>query len=259
MGKKNGRIGDNGNVQNVRNTRNSRNNRNQESMEMVLDKNFITPAPKITNKKIRIKCKNKHQQEFIDIIDNNQIILCSGPAGCGKSHLSIAKALEYIQTPNNGYDILYIITPAVEVEEKLGSLPGSLDMKLEPFLFSTYYLIDKLIGKETREKMVEDHIIQPLALGFLRGVNIDNSVLVFEEAQNASHKQMKTLLTRIGFNAKFIISGDIKQIDRFRNTEESGLLDAMERFKDFDEIGQFNFEDGDSVRNDIINRLLKFY
>jgi len=215
--------------------------------------------PNYSEKKVKIKCKNEKQKQFINMIDDHQITLCSGPAGCGKSHLSIAKALEYIQTPNNGYDTLYIITPAVEIEERLGSLPGSLDMKLEPFLFSTYYLIDKLIGKEGREKMVKEGTIQALALAFLRGVNIDNAILVFEESQNASHKQMKTLLTRIGFNSKFIISGDLKQIDRFKNESESGLLDAMKRFESFNGIGQFHFLDGDSVRNDIINDILKFY
>lgn len=212
-----------------------------------------------SERKVRIKCKNEKQKQFINMIEQHQIVLCSGPAGCGKSHLSLAKSLEYIQTPNNGYDKLYIITPAVEAEERLGSLPGNLDEKLGPYLFSSYYLIDKIIGKENREKMVKEGIIQPLALAFLRGVNIDNAILVFEEAQNASHKQMKTLLTRIGFNSKFIISGDLKQIDRFRTTEESGLIDAMERFKNFNEIGQFHFLDGDSVRNDIINKLLNYY
>jgi phosphate starvation-inducible PhoH-like protein len=210
-------------------------------------------------RRVRIKCKNEKQKQFINMIDDFQITLCSGPAGCGKSHLSLAKAIEYIQTPDNGYNTLYIITPAVEAEEKLGSLPGTLDEKLGPFLFSTYYLIDKIIGKENREKMVKEGIIQALALGYLRGVNIDNAILVFEEAQNASHKQMKTLLTRIGFNSKFIISGDLKQIDRFRNDEESGLIDAMKRFETFNEMGIFHFLDGDSVRNDIINDILKYY
>ena len=210
-------------------------------------------------KRVRIKCKNKKQKDFINMIDEYEIILCSGPAGCGKSHLSLAKALDYIQKPDNEYKKIYIITPAVEVEEKLGSLPGDLDDKLAPYLFSTYYLIDKIIGEENRKEMVKDGVIQPLALAFLRGVNIDNAILIFEEAQNASHKQMKTLLTRIGENSKFIISGDLKQIDRFRDPKESGLLDVMERFKTFNQIGQFHFNDGDSVRNEIINRLLEYY
>lgn len=242
MGKKNGRINGNGNTVDTL----------TENLKPIQQNNYY-------EKKVRIKCKNEKQKKFINMIDEHEIILCSGPAGCGKSHLSLAKSLELIQTPDNGYERLYIITPAVEVEEKYGSLPGDLSDKLQPFLFSSYYLIDKIIGKETREKMVKDGIIQPLALGFLRGVNIDNAILVFEEAQNASHKQMKTLLTRIGYNSKFIISGDLKQIDRFRTTEESGLIDAMERFKNFNEIGQFHFLDGDSVRNDIINKLLNYY
>lgn len=246
-----------------RNGKNGDSRNGYDSMELVMDKSIVVTKnnerKNFLDKSIKIKCKNEHQKQFLDMIDEHEIILCSGPAGCGKSHLSLAKSLKLIQTPNNGYDKLYIITPAVEVEEKLGSLPGDLNSKLDPFLFSTYYLIDKIIGKDIREKMVEDGIIQPLALAFLRGVNIDNAVLVFEEAQNASVKQMKTLLTRIGFNAKLIISGDIKQIDRFKELSDSGLLDAMQRFKDFKEIGQFHFLEGDSVRNDIINKLLKFY
>jgi len=245
MAKKNGKTNGNGNGQSI------------DTLTEELKPRLSTVN--YGERRVRIKCKNEKQKHFINMIDDFQITLCSGPAGCGKSHLSLAKAIEYIQTPNNGYNTLYIITPAVEVEEKLGSLPGTLDEKLGPYLFSTYYLIDKIIGKDAREKMVKDEVIQPLALGFLRGVNIDNAILVFEEAQNASHKQMKTLLTRIGYNSKFIISGDIKQIDRFRTTEESGLIDAMKRFEAFNEMGIFHFLDGDSVRNDIINDLLKFY
>ena len=250
MAKKNGKVNGNGN---------GNGNGHDDIYTLTEDLKPRLSTVSYGERKIRIKCKNEKQKQFINMIDDFQITLCSGPAGCGKSHLSLAKAIEYIQTPDNGYNTLYIITPAVEVEEKLGSLPGDLAEKLSPFLFSTYYLIDKIIGKENREKMVKDGVIQALALGFLRGVNIDNAVLVFEEAQNASHKQMKTLLTRIGFNSKFIISGDLKQIDRFRNNEESGLIDAMKRFEAFNEIGIFYFADGDSVRNDIINEILKFY
>ena len=244
MAKKNSRINGNG---------------NGNSIDTLTE--YLKPKLPITygEKKVRIKCKNPKQKKFINMIDDFQITLCSGPAGCGKSHLSLAKAIEYIQIPNNGYDVLYIITPAVEAEEKLGSLPGTLEEKLGPYLFSTYYLIDKIIGRENREMMVKNGIIRALALGYLRGINIDNAILVFEEAQNASPKQMKTLLTRIGYNSKFIISGDLKQIDRFKTSEESGLIDAMKRFEAFNEMGIFHFLDGDSVRNDIINELLKFY
>ena len=207
----------------------------------------------------KIEYIGKVEQQCISVDSDNHLYLTDNHIVTHNSHLSLAKALEYIQTPDNGYNTLYIITPAVEIEEKIGSLPGNLADKLSVYLFSTYYLIDKIIGRENREKMVKEGVIQPLALAFLRGVNIDNAILVFEEAQNASLKQMKTLLTRIGYNAKFIISGDLKQIDRFRNNGESGLIDAMKRFEAFNEMGIFHFRDGDSVRNDIINEILKFY
>ncbi|MFW5847964.1 MAG: PhoH family protein [bacterium] len=210
-------------------------------------------------KKAKIKCHNEYQKDFIRTIDENEIILCDGVAGAGKSYLSLLKAIDYIQRPDNKYHKLFIMTPAVELEEKLGSLPGSLLEKLHPFLFSSYYLIDKIVGKEMREKMVSEQIIQPMALSFLTGVNIDNGILVFEEAQNSSVKQMKRLLTRIGYNSKFIISGDLQQIDRFRNEDESGLKYAMDRLIDVDGVGVYKFPIGSSVRNPIINRILDKY
>jgi len=210
-------------------------------------------------RKPRIKCKNPEQKEFIRTIDDNEITLCNGMAGAGKSYLSLLKALDYIQRSDNSYKRLFIMTPAVELEEKLGALPGSLLEKLHPFLFSSYYLIDKIIGKESREKMVIDQTIQPMALSFLTGVNIDNGILIFEEAQNSSVKQMKRLLTRIGYNAKFIISGDLQQVDRFRTIEESGLHYAMEKLTGIDGVGIYEFPEGSSVRNPIINKIIEKY
>jgi phosphate starvation-inducible PhoH-like protein len=209
--------------------------------------------------KIKIKCKNEYQKEFIKMIDEHEITLCGGQAGTGKSYLSLAKALDYILTPDNGYNTLYIITPTVEIDTKLGALPGTLEQKLDPYLFSTYYLIDTLIGKETRIKMVETGVIQALALSFIRGINIDNAILVFEEAQNSTIGQMKTLITRIGKHSKFIISGDVKQIDRFKNWNESGLIDAMVRLKTYNKIGKFDFTGAPSVRNVMIDDILTFY
>lgn len=228
---------------------------NSKNYEMdVLNEKYSRPT--ISNKKVNIKCKNIHQKEFIKMIDSHEITLCSGPAGCGKSYLSLMKAIEYLQIPNNGYDKIYIITPLVEIGEKIGSLPGTLEDKLSPFMYSTYYLIDKVLGKETRLKMVEDGRIEALALSFLRGVNIDNAILIFEEAQNSTIDQMKTLLTRIGENTKFIISGDLEQIDRFKRKEDSGMKKAMESLDDIDNIGLFAFEHDDIVRNPLIGKIL---
>jgi len=213
-------------------------------------------------KKVKIRCKNEKQKDFIKIIDSNQISICIGPAGVGKSYISIIKALQLLADSSNNYHNIYIITPAVESEEKLGYLPGDLEDKLEPYLYSTYKLIDKIIGIENRKKLVESEIIKPLALAYLRGWNIDNSILIFEEAQNCTPKQMKTVLTRIGFNSKFIISGDLEQTDRYNKKNSSGLYDAFTLMKGAKGVGVYEFivdRPEDIVRNPIIAGILQRY
>lgn len=229
---------------------------NSKNYEMDVLNEKYSQKPTISSKKVNIKCKNLHQKEFIKMIDSQEITICSGPAGCGKSYLSLMKAIEYLQTPNNGYVKIYIITPLVEIGERIGSLPGTLEDKLSPYLYSSYYLIDKVLGKEVRMKMVEEGLIEPLALSFLRGVNVDGAILIFEEAQNSSIDQMKTLLTRIGENTKFIISGDLEQIDRFKRKEDSGMSKAMESLTNIENIGLFAFNHDDIVRNPLIGKIL---
>lgn len=213
----------------------------------------------VLNKKVQLKCKNQRQKAFIQTIDDNFITLCSGSAGVGKSYLSVAKALQLIQDTSNLYENIYIITPAVESEEKLGSLPGNVDEKLAPYLFSTYYLIDKIIGKPAREQLVSKGIIQNLALAYLRGMNIDNAIVIAEECQNMTKKQMILLLSRLGTDTKMIISGDIDQIDRFRRSEDSGLIDAFKTYKDIEGVGMFSFSKDDIVRHPLISKLLERY
>ena len=139
------------------------------------------------------------------------------------------------------------------------SLPGGLEEKLDPYIFPSYYLLNKIIGKDSREKLKEAEVIEVFALAYMRGMNIDNSILIFEEAQNASPNQMKLLLTRIGFNSKFFISGDIEQTDRYKHKEQSGLYDALHKFKDIDDVGTFEFNDKDIVRNPLISKILQKY
>jgi phosphate starvation-inducible PhoH-like protein len=120
-------------------------------------------------------------------------------------------------------------------------------------------LLNKIIGKENREKLKEIEAIEVFALAYMRGMNIDNSILIFEEAQNSTTGQMKLLLTRIGFNSKFFISGDLEQFDRHKEKTQTGLWDVIRRFKDMDEIGVHEFGDGDVVRNPLITKILKRY
>jgi phosphate starvation-inducible PhoH-like protein len=161
--------------------------------------------------------------------------------------------------PENSYEKLVIVRPAVEAEEKLGSLPGNVEEKLDPYIFPSYYLLNKIIGKEAREKLKEAEIIEVFALAYMRGMNIDNTILIFEESQNATPNQMKLLLTRIGYNSKFFISGDLEQTDRYKDKKQSGLWDALQRFKSVDDVGVFEFGDNDVVRNPLITKLLKRY
>ena len=219
-------------------------------------KDFINSVIK---KKVKNKFLTESQEHYYNLLRNTQITICSGPAGVGKSYIAMKAAVDVLMDPSNAYEKLVIVRPAVEAEEKLGSLPGNLEEKLDPYIFPSYYLLNKIIGKEAREKLKDAEIIEVFALAYMRGMNIDNTILIFEEAQNSSPNQMKLLLTRIGFNSKFFISGDIEQTDRYRDKRQSGLYDAIKKFNDVHDIGVFEFGDGDVVRNPLISKLLKKY
>lgn len=213
----------------------------------------------IVTKRPRKKFLTDSQKDYYDMLCNNQITICSGPAGVGKSFVAMRAAIDLLCDPDNGYEKIIIVRPAVEAEEKLGSLPGNVEEKLDPYIFPSYYLMNKIIGKEARERLKELEIIEVFALAYMRGMNIDNSILIFEEGQNATPKQMKLLLTRIGFNSKFFISGDLEQTDRYKDKTHSGLYDALVKFNDVEDIGVFSFDNKDIIRNPLINKILDKY
>jgi len=223
---------------------------------LVSKKDFINLVIK---RKQKNKFLSEHQEEYYNILINNQITVASGAAGVGKSYIAMKAAVDLLIDPNNSYEKIIIVRPAVEAEEKLGSLPGNLEEKLDPYIFPSYYLLNKIIGKDAREKLKESEVIEVFALAFMRGMNIDNSILVFEEAQNSTPNQMKLLLTRIGFNSKFFISGDLEQTDRYKDKKQSGLYDAIQRFKDVRDIGVYDFRDAKNVRNPLISKILGRY
>jgi phosphate starvation-inducible PhoH-like protein len=233
-----------------------------------------TPTPETTSKPVNkkelinqiIKRKTKekfltnNQKIYYDTLIDSEITVCSGPAGVGKSYITMKAAIDLLADPDTPYEKIIIVRPAVEAEEKLGSLPGNVEEKLDPYIFPSYYLLNKIIGKESREKLKEIEVIEVFALAFMRGMNIDNSILIFEEGQNASPSQMKLLLTRIGFNSKFFISGDVEQSDKYKNKTHSGLWDAIEKFRDDDYVSTFEFKDkNDIVRNPLISKILRKY
>ena len=214
----------------------------------------------VIKKKTKDKFLTVNQKKYYDTLISSEITVCSGPAGVGKSYITMKAAIDLIANPSTPYEKIIIVRPAVEAEEKLGSLPGNVEEKLDPYIFPSYYLMNKIIGKETREKLKELDIIEVFALAYMRGMNIDNSILIFEEGQNASPSQMKLLLTRIGFNSKFFISGDVEQSDKYKNKTHSGLWDAIEKFRGSDGISIFEFKDkNDIVRNPLITKILEKY
>lgn len=213
----------------------------------------------VAKKRPKSKFLTENQKIYSDTLLNNQITICSGPAGVGKSYIAMKTAVDLLLDDGNGYDKIIIVRPAVEAEEKLGALPGNVEEKLDPYIFPSYYLLNKIIGKEAREKLKEAEVIEVFALAYMRGMTIDNSILIFEEAQNSTPKQMKLLLTRIGSNTKFFISGDIEQTDRYKDKTQSGLYDALTKFNGVTGIGVFEFGDKDGVRNPIITKILQRY
>jgi phosphate starvation-inducible PhoH-like protein len=219
-------------------------------------KDFIN---NIIKKKQKNKFLSEQQEEYYNVLKDSQITICSGPAGVGKSYIAMKAAVDLLMDMNNSYEKIIIVRPAVEAEEKLGSLPGNLEEKLDPYIFPSYYLLNKIIGKDAREKLKDAEVIEVFALAYMRGMNIDNSILIFEEAQNATPNQMKLLLTRIGFNSKFFISGDLEQTDRYKDKKQSGLYDAIQRFQNINDIGVYDFRDAKNVRNPLIGKILEKY
>lgn len=205
------------------------------------------------------KCKNKTQKDFINMVNEKDLIIASGPAGVGKSYVAIARALELIKATNTPFSKIILSKPAVESDEHHGFIPGDIREKMEPFITSSLDIFDKLIGKQNRLKLEELEYLEIQPLAYIRGKSIDNAILLMEEAQNMTPQQMKNLLTRIGTNSKFIISGDLDQSDKYKYINQSGLYDAINKHKNIPEIGFITFNDDEIVRNPLISKILANY
>ena len=203
--------------------------------------------------------KNEKQKAFYKMMDEYKITFCSGLAGCGKTHIALFKALEMLKDNKSTIERIYLVKPNVEVGEKLGYLPGDIEEKLYMYMLSFYDIIEQLIGEENTQYLKAQNYIKNLPYQFVRGRTLNNAFVIIDECQNLSQHEIKTILTRIGSTSKYVLLGDTGQMDKTFGKDKSGLEDALERFKDFDKMGKFEFSEDDSVRDPIINEILKYY
>ena len=201
-----------------------------------------------------IKCKNLRQKEFLRTIESHEVTICTGIAGSGKTYLAAYQALKMLEK-QQVEKIVLVKSVTTLPDEDVGFLPGDIHDKLDPFMISFYGNIDKIIGEEWRKKLVEEGKIQIQPLAFIRGINIDNAVVILDECQNLTTNIFKSIITRIGTGSKYIIMGDIEQIDMKRKSS-SVLSKLVELFHDSELVGTIQFTDEDCVRNPIIPYLL---
>ena len=199
--------------------------------------------------------RTANQKNFYRTIGRNDVSFCIGPAGCGKTYLATHYALKNLA--QGKYENMIITKPLVEVDgEKLGFLPGDIDEKTAPYMMSLYYNMEQIIGKERLEVLKETGVVKVIPLAYMRGLTITDSIVVLDEAQNATTSQIKTFLTRIGQGSKFIINGDLMQSD-IRAT--NGLDDSVKRFTGLSRVGFSQFDLEDVVRHPIVGELLARY
>ena len=202
--------------------------------------------------------KNPAQRRFYKTISSKDITFGIGPAGCGKTYLSVHRALRELGDKQSKIDGIVIVKPLVEAAgEKIGYLPGDVEEKTAPFMMSFYYNMEQIIGKQRLQVLKESNTIQVIPLAFMRGITLANKFVILDEAQNATPEQIKMFVTRIGENSKYIITGDLEQSDIQKH--KSGLEDAIKRFAGIHGVGLASFKEKDVVRHSLVRRLLKRY
>lgn len=210
----------------------------------------------ITSKGRPVKPKTLGQKKYIEAIRKNTVTLGVGPAGTGKTYLAVAMAVTAFRAKEVNRIIL--TRPAVEAGEKLGFLPGDLQQKVDPYLRPLYDALFDMLGAESFQKQLERGNIEVAPLAYMRGRTLDDSFIILDEAQNTSVEQMKMFLTRLGFNSKMVVTGDITQID-LPDGRRSGLVDAVKILKDVDDIQIVRFNERDVVRHKLVQDIIKAY
>ncbi len=221
-------------------------------IDAVTDANCVC----ITSKGKPVKPKTIGQRQYLDAIKNNTITIGVGPAGTGKTYLAVASAVAAFRAKEINRIIL--TRPAVEAGEKLGFLPGDLQQKVDPYLRPLYDALFDMLGAENFQKCQERGDIEVAPLAYMRGRTLDDSFIILDEAQNTTREQMKMFLTRLGFNSKAVVTGDITQID-LPDGKSSGLKDAVKILKNVDDIAIHYLTGRDVVRHRLVQEIIKAY
>ena len=210
----------------------------------------------ITSKGRPVKPKTLGQQKYVDAIRDNTITLAVGPAGTGKTYLAVAMAVMAFRVGDISRIVL--TRPAVEAGEKLGFLPGDLQQKVVPYLRPPYDGLFDMLGAESFTKYQERGNIEVAPLAYMRGRTLDDSFIILDEAQNTTPEQMKMFLTRLGFNSKIVVTGDITQID-LADSHRSGLVEATKVLKNIDDVAVITLNEKDVVRHKLVQSIIKAY
>lgn len=203
-----------------------------------------------------IRARSANQLKMVQAIDQNDMLFALGPAGSGKTYTAIALAVRALR--NREVRRIVLSRPAVEAGERLGFLPGDVKEKIDPYLQPLYDALNDMIPAKKLESNIEDGIIQIAPLAFMRGRTLDNAFVILDEAQNTTLPQMKMFLTRMGMNSKFIITGDITQID-LPHTSDSGLVQALHILKGIEGISMVELDDTDIVRHRLVKEIVKAF
>jgi phosphate starvation-inducible PhoH-like protein len=206
--------------------------------------------------KRQVQPKSMNQRRYLDAIEKYDMVFAIGPAGTGKTYLAVAMAVSALN--NKKVARIILARPAVEAGERLGFLPGTLQEKVDPYLRPLYDALYELMDQERVDRCLEKNIIEIAPIAFMRGRTLNDSFIILDEAQNTTSEQMKMFVTRLGFNSKAVITGDITQID-LPNAKKSGLLEASEVLKGVEGISFNYFGEEDVVRHNLVSRIIRAY
>ena len=224
----------------------------EEIVDIYLDKVFITKT--LHGKPIY--AKTLHQKQYIKAINNHALVFGIGPAGTGKTYIAVMNALAHLK--NNDVQKIILTRPAVEAGEKLGFLPGDLKEKVDPYLRPLYDALYEVLGVKQTEELIEKGTIEIAPLAYMRGRTLEAAYVILDEAQNTTINQMKLFLTRLGFNSKMVVTGDITQID-LPNKKESGLVHATTLLEGVRGIDVIRFEKVDVIRHPLVQEVIERY